>query len=148
MGNATKKFINFDLSSENLRTYYNKNRTTAYKEIGRFLESHGFIHRQWSGYISKEKISLKEVIELTKMIYKEFPWLEKCVNKLDVTNVGKNLDLIKLHEKHKEHIEEVLTTENSKACKEHSSSLNNEPFSSMCEQLSNRDTEMAPCVKR
>lgn len=149
MGNSTKKSINFDLDSENLRKYYSKNRTTAYTEIGRFLKSHGFIHRQYSGYFSKEKMSLKEVIELTKKLYKEFPWLEKCINKLDVTNVGKNHDLIKLYDKLVKNEKESQAPKTTNSHKTYySASTEDDTFTSMCEQLSNRDTEMAPCVKR
>ena len=54
----TQKAINFDLNTKALQEIFQSNNPfvymEGYKEVGRFLKSHGFTHSKWSGYISKE----------------------------------------------------------------------------------------------
>lgn len=99
MGDLCRKEINFDLSSENLRVIYKKSRSSAYHKIGKYLKEHGFIHRQRSCYVSKKGMTLTEAIGLSEEMYKTFPWLEYCVNRIDVSNVPKAYDLKIIHEK-------------------------------------------------
>ena len=61
-----RKAINFDLDTRALRQYYNKSRRNAYREIGKFLESKGFYHRQWSGYVSKEKMTYMQMAQINR----------------------------------------------------------------------------------
>lgn len=46
----TQKAINFDLNTKALQEIFQSNNPfvymEGYKEVGRFLKSHGFIHRQ------------------------------------------------------------------------------------------------------
>lgn len=110
MKNGKKRYraINFDLSTEELRNLFGESgRKEAYKKIGAFLESQGFVHRQWSGYISKNKLDMLEVTRLSKNLFKNFPWLTKCANRIDVTNIGKRFDMIKLHNKTERKASEV-----------------------------------------
>lgn len=53
----------------------------------------GFTHRQWSGYNSKEKLSNLDVQRFATKLSKSFPWLKKCVNRFDVTDIGEQHDL-------------------------------------------------------
>lgn len=99
----SKKAINFDLLTNELKKVYKSNNPfvymKGYKEIGRFLKSRGFIHRQWSGYISKEPMSNLNVIQIIKDLNKAFPWLKHCVRKFDVTNIGDTFDMMYIFQK-------------------------------------------------
>jgi virulence-associated protein VapD len=89
-----RKAINFDLDTKSLKTYYpGKNYRKAYSDIKVFMEKEGFNHRQYSGYVSNEKLSMQKITSLTKRLSKSFPWLKKCTNRLDVTDIGEQHDL-------------------------------------------------------
>lgn len=92
------KAIFFDLSSEKLRNLFGESgRKYAYRKIGAFMKSKGFTHRQWSGYFSKNKLVSADIIKLNYELFEKFPWLNECANKIDVTDIGKKFDMIKLH---------------------------------------------------
>lgn len=92
-----RKAINFDLDTKALKKYYpGKNYRDAYSDIKKFMEKSGFEHRQWSGYISLKKLSINNVFSLSQKISKAFPWLSKCVNRFDVTDIGEQHDLTHL----------------------------------------------------
>lgn len=91
------KAIHFDLSTKALKKHYDKSRTNAYREIEKFLKENGFAHRQWSGYVSKEKLDSMDIMVLNERMWQKFPWLEQCAKRLDVTDVGKRFDLIHVH---------------------------------------------------
>lgn len=56
---------------------------------------HEFDHRQYSRYISKEPMSFSTVIDLTKELSLELPWLCEVVKRMDVTSVLEDtIDLI------------------------------------------------------
>ena len=82
--------INFDLDTHKLRQFYsNTNPENAYRDITRYMERNGFIHRQWSGYVSKKTMSKSDLFQFTTNLYNHFPWLIHCVNKMDATVVLK-----------------------------------------------------------
>lgn len=62
------KAINFDLDSKALQKIYQSDNPfiylKAYKQINKFFTDNGFVHRQWSGYISKGKLFDYEIINL------------------------------------------------------------------------------------
>lgn len=88
------KAINFDLDTKALKVYYpGKSYRQAYKDIKKFMLNNGFSHRQWSGYTSNEKMSDSDIQRLAKKLAKTFPWLKKCVNRFDVTDIGEQHDL-------------------------------------------------------
>lgn len=90
----SRKAINFDLDTANLKKYYpQKNYRQAYRDIKDFMVNNGFKHRQWSGYISIHKINDYDVKKITQNLTKKFVWLKKCVNRFDVTDIGKTHDL-------------------------------------------------------
>ncbi len=94
----SKRSINFDLSSEKLRLNFGENgRKLAYKKLEKFFTDNGFSHRQWSGYVSNRALSDAEVLNINKNLFVNFPWLETCANRLDVTNISEQYDLIQLH---------------------------------------------------
>lgn len=88
------KAINFDLDTHKLKIFYSSSRYQgAYDKIRRFLEKRGFVHRQWSGYQSINKMSDAEITFIITEMGKHFPWLAQCVNRIDITNIGRNYDL-------------------------------------------------------
>lgn len=54
---GSRKQITFDLCQEALKKYYPHSLTQAYYDIRRFMESHGFEHRQSSAYVSLDKMT-------------------------------------------------------------------------------------------
>ena len=89
------KAINFDLDTKLLEQEHpKKDATVAYKEIGKFLKKHGFEHRQGSGYISKKPMFDTDVKKLVIQMHQEFPWLDKCIKKMDLTSIEDILDLV------------------------------------------------------
>lgn len=92
-----RKAINFDLSTKALKEYYpGKHYRNGYRDIEKFLLNNGFKHRQWSGYVSTKSIADYEIGKIIDEMNKELPWLKKCVNHFDVTEVGKQYDMKRL----------------------------------------------------
>ncbi len=87
--------FNFDLEKEKLKQYYpKKNYRQAYSDIKKFLKENGFVHRQWSGYRSKEMLTNYQVYKLMEKMKEEFAWLPLCARRFDVTNIMNVFDLI------------------------------------------------------
>lgn len=97
---ATRKSLHFDLNSaklERLCALSENNissRSSAYTAIREFLEGYGFEHRQGSGYTSEKGMSRAKVSEIVEEMVDKFPWFADCVEKIDVTFVGKTFDLL------------------------------------------------------
>jgi virulence-associated protein VapD len=88
------KAINFDLDTQSLRERFGEHgRSKAYSTIRSFMKNHGFEHRQGSGYRSTSTLSDLDVADLIVDMYKKLEWLPNCVQKLDVTNIGREYDL-------------------------------------------------------
>lgn len=67
----------------------------AYKEIKTFMKENGFSHRQLSGYSSDKPMSKTQVERFVEKLTDEFPWFAQCVSRFDVTNIGKQYDMMK-----------------------------------------------------
>lgn len=92
MSDLKRRAINFDLDTKIMKekgVYPN-----GYKQIEELLKKCGFTHRQGSGYESTFEISSNRVKNVIKKVVKENPWLADCVKKVDVTDIGKQYDLI------------------------------------------------------
>ena len=89
------KAINFDLSSDCLREEFGgeQGRRKGYTQIKSFLTKEGFAHRQWSGYVSLKPKTNAEMYDIIDRLAQQCRWLDKCVNKFDVTNVGAESDM-------------------------------------------------------
>jgi virulence-associated protein VapD len=88
------KAVNFDLDTKSLRDRFGENgRRSAYSAVGRFLKKSGFEHRQGSGYRSTSTMTDLEIADLIVSMYRDLEWLPDCVQKLDVTNIGREYDL-------------------------------------------------------
>ncbi|MGN0797202.1 MAG: hypothetical protein ACI4M5_03265 [Christensenellales bacterium] len=88
------KAINFDLDTRKMRQYGKY--PIGYTEVKRSMLQLGFIHRQWSGYVSKDKLRAVDVYNVVRKIVKSHPWLSVCANKFDVTDIGKQFDLMSI----------------------------------------------------
>ncbi len=90
MEEAEYKAINFDFRIRSLKKYYpNKSYRQAYKEVKKQLEDHGFEHRQWSGYISNEKLTAIEVADVVNDLFFLSPWVPLCAKHFDITDAPK-----------------------------------------------------------
>ena len=90
----SKKMLNFDFDTKALQKYYPKsNWRKAYDDVYDFLTSNGYEHRQGSGYITKANTDYLDVQSTLYEMKREFPWLKNCVNKMDVTNIGRTFDM-------------------------------------------------------
>ncbi len=102
MASKSRRAIHFDLKESLLKKYYpKKDYKQAYKDICLFMENNGFIHRQWSGYFSVKPLTFADLTDIIDKMWNQFPWLEKCATKFDVTNIGKTYDLLGMHTKYK-----------------------------------------------
>ena len=91
----TRQAINFDLDVNNLKIHYKNNSyTNAYDDIKRFLLSNGFEHRQGSGYVSIKPINRIDTMDVIRSLSHKYDWFPKCVNKCDVTSVGREYDAL------------------------------------------------------
>lgn len=89
------KAINFDLDTNALKEYYPRYQQ-AYSDLLKFFRTHDFSHRQGSGYVSNQKLSSADIIDLISLMLEKFNWAQTCIKKIDVTNVGAQYDLTPL----------------------------------------------------
>ena len=97
-GRGSRKQIAFDLCQESLKRSYPQSYTQAYYDIRRFMKDHGFEHRQSSVYVSQNRLTTLDVVSLMEQLAAEFPWLSRCVNKIDVADIGAQHSLKKVLE--------------------------------------------------
>lgn len=96
-----KKSLNFDLDTKKLKELYpNKSYTQAYNDIKRFLTKNGFEHRQGSGYISKDDMSILKITRVLKTLNKKHSWLKECSKTLDYYDVGETFNALDILDKH------------------------------------------------
>ena len=89
-----RRSFNFDLNTDSLKEHFSATSpNNAYKKIESFMESHGFEHRQGSGYLSYRPLSMSQALYLFGQMKKDMPWLMNCVNKLDLTEAERVFDL-------------------------------------------------------
>ena len=91
----TKKALNFDISDSLLKQYYpSKSYKNGWKDINKYLVRYGFLHRQYSGYVSKDDILMTDVFNLVGKLSRQYPWLKMSVMIFDVTIVGNEYNLL------------------------------------------------------
>ena len=104
----SRKQITFDLSQDALRQHYPRKETgrdpqffkRAYKDIQKFMEASGFERRQYSVYVSADKLTALDVAVLTQRMAEQFPWLRHCVREITATNIGARHSLLGLLRDH------------------------------------------------
>jgi len=89
------KAINFDLDTNKLKEYYPRYQK-AYSDLLSFFKHNDFSHRQGSGYVSNEKLTSADIVDLIVELSNTFPWCETCIKKIDVTNIVAQYDLTAL----------------------------------------------------
>lgn len=101
-----RKAIHFDLDTATVEaTFGKKNTSMAYRKIRKFLESIGFAHSQYSGYMSLRPMSDLEVYRTYDMMKEALPWLEPCAQKIHVLVVADEFDLLGFSHEEDEDIE-------------------------------------------
>ena len=97
---AIYKQIAFDLAQELLKKHYPKPKVPypqyekkAYKDLKRFFKSENWSHRQGSVYISNTALEDFEISILLENLSGKMPWLFRCINELDVTDIGERHSL-------------------------------------------------------
>ena len=88
----SRKAINFDLSTNELKKHF-KDTREPYIKIKTFMLENGFEHRQYSGYASKEPMDDKAISLLAEKLNEEFSWLSSCIQEFDVTDIGEQYSL-------------------------------------------------------
>lgn len=84
----TRKAVNFDLETQAvLRETGFKSTAPAYSAIRAFMETHGFKHRQYSGYVSVDPMSIADVCRALDDLTTVLPWLPRCYQHCDITSL-------------------------------------------------------------
>ncbi|WP_296875790.1 hypothetical protein [Thomasclavelia sp.] len=92
----SRKAINFDLDDNLLKQNYpSKSYKNAWRDIKRYLVKNGFIHRQYSGYVSKGNIKMSKVGNIIGTMSRKWSWLSLSVIQFDVTIVGNEYSFLK-----------------------------------------------------
>lgn len=81
------KYINFDLSTEELRKHFGNNTAKAYELIKDFFLKRDFEHRQYSSYISKKPLSDYQFSIILETFARKHIWLKDCLQGFDILNV-------------------------------------------------------------
>ena len=95
-GSGSRKQITFDLHQESLKRYYPHQEPVrdvqyykrAYRDIHQFMHMNGFERRQHSVYVSINKLTTLDVVDLMERLAETFPWLSQCVREVDMSTVG------------------------------------------------------------
>lgn len=103
MGNSRKQ-ITFDLNQEALRQWYPHQEPAtdpqyykrAYKDIQHFMSDNGFERRQRSVYVSTEELSALDIVSLMQRMAGQLPWLGRCAECVDTTDIGAQHSLLGL----------------------------------------------------
>ena len=95
--NTVFKALYFNLRIRDLEMYYSKeNPKGGYARISQFMKVNNFRHEQYSGYHSKFPTTDMHIFDLVRDMQEKMPWLEQCINKFEVTDIGENYNLKKL----------------------------------------------------
>ena len=86
MESSTRKFINFDLDTNLMKTY-NLSRYYVYSNIKTFMEKNNFEHVQYSGYESKEPLIDFKVIDLIEKMRFDLPWISPLIKDIVITEI-------------------------------------------------------------
>lgn len=90
-----RKAINFDLNDNLLKKYYpSKSYKNVWRDIRMYLINNQFEHRQYSGYVSINKISIAEVGNIIGKMARKCHWPNIGVMQFDVTNVGEEYSFL------------------------------------------------------
>ncbi len=99
-----QKQITFDLSELELQKHYprcgkrldSRFYKKAWSDICKFMRRNGFLHRQYSVYISEKALTETDINTLIRGMTESLPWFHKCIIVIDVTNIGKQFELLSM----------------------------------------------------
>ncbi|QGM91993.1 hypothetical protein GIR35_12355 [Enterococcus faecalis] len=112
-----RKAFNFDLDNEKLEEFYpspsgsKTSYNNAWSKIQKFMETTGFVHRQYSGYESVHGMSYAEAYNVLERLQDTFPWFGKCVKVATLTEIGKRYDVLEYLERYRENAEHADSSE-------------------------------------
>lgn len=115
---AEKKIraINFDLKTESLKKYYSsKSPGNAYAELAKFFYQNGFIHRQYSGYVSQKGMSNADIQDVIKDLTETFEWFSYCATVMDITTVEGSYNGLEIIEKLYQQADKTLAKPNEQS---------------------------------
>lgn len=82
------KAINFDLSENLLKLIFSETTyRNAWIKLGSCFNQRGWTHRQYSGYVSLDKLLSNDVYDLLDFLVSSIPNIMSCVKDFDVTDV-------------------------------------------------------------
>lgn len=81
-----RRAVNFDLDVNEMYKVLGS-KVEGYHLIYKTMIKMGFIHRQCSGYLSKNPMSYNDVRNTLHNLAKANPWMSQCIKVLDVTDV-------------------------------------------------------------
>ena len=82
------RYFSFDLSIQFLNQHYPKvDINQSWSDIAKYMKSNGFSHRQYSGYLSLDKMNESQMVKAAMDMYKALPWLSSCAEKFDSTAI-------------------------------------------------------------
>ncbi|MCD7752654.1 MAG: hypothetical protein LUI10_13130 [Lachnospiraceae bacterium] len=101
-----QKQITFDLSELELQKHYprcgkrldSRFYKKAWSDIGKFMRRNGFLHRQYSVYISERALTEIDINTLIRGMVENLPWTYKCFIAIDVTDIGEQYELLPVME--------------------------------------------------
>jgi len=83
--------FSFDLNMQKLDEYYRKNRSNAYKEIKKYLESKGFNNKddkQGSCYFTENKMTLVQVDKIISTMFRQLAWFPECASRVNIAKIS------------------------------------------------------------
>ncbi len=90
----TRKQLAFDIDTKELKKYYPKsNWRYAYKLIKKFMLENGFIWLQGSVYVSMKPITNMKAISIITKLVEKYPYLNKAVRDMTVTEISELFSL-------------------------------------------------------
>lgn len=98
------RYFSFDLSIKLLEQYYPKaDINKAWSDILKHMTANGFDHRQYSGYLSQNKLDEAQTFDVAFRLFNSLKWLANCAQKFDSTAV--------LNEQHFDFLQEFQAKE-------------------------------------
>lgn len=109
-GDNCRKAFHFDLDQAKLKEFYPSDSPNGYKkawaDIRIFMEDHGFVHTQYSGYETVDIMPYLKAYGVIEKLNEEFPWFLTCAQVATLTEIGNRYDAI-------EHLKEQLADKDS-----------------------------------
>lgn len=82
------RYFSFDLSIDLLKQNYpNPDINRSWTDIFKYLSANGFSHRQYSGYLSLNKMNESQMIQTARDLFRALNWLSLCAKRFDSTAI-------------------------------------------------------------